>query len=228
MPTRTTITINETDANGKKVTNNITYVNPEITDANALILAQKISSLTTNTYESTERTDKKIVTITPRQFSTVTYVYANPNYSVAEIPNDGIINLTTAQLYNKKTIGFDFGNPAFDGTVPFIKNLVLTGGATDIRIAYSRYAGPAFNEPAASANLFTFRAYAIFPDPNTPLPFKAEFDFVIPATNTYSEWNKHIVFNVTEATTKFRSDEQIEEQSEDWKQAYQDFIRGNK
>lgn len=59
MPTKTTITINALDANDKKVTNNITYVNPDITDANAIILAQKISSLTTDTYVSTERTDTR-------------------------------------------------------------------------------------------------------------------------------------------------------------------------
>lgn len=55
MPTKTDIIINATDANNKKVTNTISYVNPNLSDNTALTLAQKFNALTTNSYQSTEK-----------------------------------------------------------------------------------------------------------------------------------------------------------------------------
>lgn len=56
MPTNTSLTINSTQ-NGKKVTDKISYVNPNITTQQAVLLAQTINSLTNNAYISTTRQD---------------------------------------------------------------------------------------------------------------------------------------------------------------------------
>ena len=56
MPTNTSLTINSTQ-NGKKVTDKISYVNPNITTQQALDLAQAINNLTNNAYVSTTRQD---------------------------------------------------------------------------------------------------------------------------------------------------------------------------
>ena len=59
MPTRTDLTItstNHSDAN-KKVTNKINYVNPNITNQQAVTLANMFVDLTKDTYQSTTRTD---------------------------------------------------------------------------------------------------------------------------------------------------------------------------
>lgn len=48
------------NADGKtKVTDNITYVNPNLSDANAKLLAMKINALTLNAYDTTERIDTR-------------------------------------------------------------------------------------------------------------------------------------------------------------------------
>lgn len=48
------------NADGKStVTDNITYVNPNLSDANAKLLAMKINALTLNAYETTERIDTR-------------------------------------------------------------------------------------------------------------------------------------------------------------------------
>lgn len=57
MPIKTTISIISKNDQLKKVTDNITYVNPNISNDVALQLAKKVNALTNNTYESTERTD---------------------------------------------------------------------------------------------------------------------------------------------------------------------------
>ena len=48
------------NADGKStVTDNITYVNPNLSDANAKLLAMKVNALTLNAYETTERIDTR-------------------------------------------------------------------------------------------------------------------------------------------------------------------------
>lgn len=48
------------NADGKStVTDNITYVNPNLSDANAKLLAMKINALTLNAYDTTERIDTR-------------------------------------------------------------------------------------------------------------------------------------------------------------------------
>lgn len=55
---KTDLTINATSAtDGKKVTNKISYVNPNITNQQAITLAQAINNLTTDSYTKTIRTD---------------------------------------------------------------------------------------------------------------------------------------------------------------------------
>lgn len=55
---KTDITINATSSvDGKKVTNKISYVNPDITNSQAMALAQAFNDLTTDSYNSTTRTD---------------------------------------------------------------------------------------------------------------------------------------------------------------------------
>lgn len=55
---QTNLTINATDPNNKKVSNTISYVNPNLNNATALEFAKKINGLTKNSYLSTEKVDK--------------------------------------------------------------------------------------------------------------------------------------------------------------------------
>lgn len=55
---QTNLTINYTDATtGKKSSDKISYVNPNITDQQALTLSQAFANLSQNTYVSTDKTD---------------------------------------------------------------------------------------------------------------------------------------------------------------------------
>lgn len=64
MPDSTSLVINAIDANNKKVSNNITYVNPNISNNTAVELAQRISALSSDSYQSTTRVDKTNVDTT--------------------------------------------------------------------------------------------------------------------------------------------------------------------
>lgn len=60
--TKTDLTITATDSmTDKKTTSKITYVNPNITTAQALDLAKSINYLTKDSYVSTTRTDTTIL-----------------------------------------------------------------------------------------------------------------------------------------------------------------------
>lgn len=60
MPTNTTLTINSTNGD-KKVADKINYVNPDITDQQAINLALAINNLTNNSFVSVQRTDTRYI-----------------------------------------------------------------------------------------------------------------------------------------------------------------------
>ena len=71
---KTDLTINATSAtDGKKVTNKISYVNPDITNNQAIMLAQAICSLTTDSYNKTTRTDTSDCDVNTKIPRTLTY-----------------------------------------------------------------------------------------------------------------------------------------------------------
>lgn len=73
MSTKTDIIINSFNADNKKTSDTISYVNPDISNNVALELAQRINSLTDNTYSSTERVDRtELGTIKPARLGTFT------------------------------------------------------------------------------------------------------------------------------------------------------------
>lgn len=55
---QTNLTISATGPDNKKVSNTISYVNPNLSNATALEFAKKINALTKNSYQSTEKVDR--------------------------------------------------------------------------------------------------------------------------------------------------------------------------
>ena len=103
MPTNTSLTINSTQ-DGKKVTDKISYVNPNITDKQARLLAQTFNALSQNAYVSTDRTDTTNLDSIPKASRTFSAMrITNSNYSVQKnitptVDNVYNINLTLAQV----------------------------------------------------------------------------------------------------------------------------------
>ena len=98
---KTDLTINATSAtDGKKVTNKISYVNPNITNNQAITLAQAINSLTTDSYTKTIRTDTTDCDDTSAPIRTgnctiggVTQAYSTQNPSLTfNVPTSAITN----------------------------------------------------------------------------------------------------------------------------------------
>lgn len=67
MPTNSAISIESLNNDNKKVTNKISYVNPNLSNAKALELAQKIAALTTDSYQKADRIDTTNLDATYRQ-----------------------------------------------------------------------------------------------------------------------------------------------------------------
>lgn len=61
MSSKVTIQITSQDANGKKVTDKISYVNPQATDAQLTEFAQKLNSLTGQTYIGTTKITEETI-----------------------------------------------------------------------------------------------------------------------------------------------------------------------
>lgn len=59
MATKVTMTITATDTTGKKITTNVSDINPEATNQNIKSFAQQLNALTTNTYVQTSKTTKE-------------------------------------------------------------------------------------------------------------------------------------------------------------------------
>ena len=53
------MTITATDTTGKKITTNVSDINPEATNQNIKSFAQQLNALTTNTYVQTSKTTKE-------------------------------------------------------------------------------------------------------------------------------------------------------------------------
>lgn len=57
----TSLIVNTTDTSNKKIQKTITYANPNATNANLKLFAQKMTGLTTNTFEGANRVNKQDV-----------------------------------------------------------------------------------------------------------------------------------------------------------------------
>lgn len=108
MPIKTTISIISKNDQLKKVTDNITYVNPNINNDVALQLAQKVNALTNNTYESTERTDvTELDSYTPKPRPNITDIrYRTADGAWPSVPNVAgqqsvSLNIPISQVYLK-------------------------------------------------------------------------------------------------------------------------------
>lgn len=192
---KTTITINATDTDGKKVRNNITYVNPEISNSNALILAQKISSFTTDTYKSSERVDvTDLDSLTPRPVTKIgynkqiggsaTYWFSDPDNPTVSIPvaNFPITNSKAEALITIVT--------PLD-VAPIVEDLAFTGEGTFqfIDMVYGSEVAPVYEQ--LRWRLF-IRSNAA-PEVGV-LTFKVSF----PTSNLYDNWSRNFTFNITE------------------------------
>lgn len=122
---KTDLTINATSAtDGKKVTNKITYVNPNITNNQAITLAQAINDLTTDSYTKTVRTDTTDCDDTSAPIRTgnctiggVTQAYSTQNPSLTyTVPTSAITN-------NEFNIQLD--NFSIFTDVPYFENNAL-------------------------------------------------------------------------------------------------------
>lgn len=138
MSTRTDLTINVlNNVSGKKTTNKLSYVNPNITNNQAVALAEMITNLTKDTYQSTTRTDTTDCDIqTPLVF---VLNYSNTDYSAGATINIPLsaVNESNAFSVNGKCVPssteYTVTRPTYTSTdlVPTINQMVLyTGGTT--------------------------------------------------------------------------------------------------
>ena len=192
MPTKTTLTINST-YDGKKVTDNINYVNPNISDANALLFAQKINALTNNTYASADRTDKRELNSTsPRVFTTKYGITGNATTTF----EGNTINLTTSQCsaarvgsYYRFFLGFF---PFTEGYLPFVE----CDSSAGIQITCSTVSYP--SSRWANGGISIQVVTEDYESEQTIQPQSINVKVTFPAWGNYDEWSETFTLNITE------------------------------
>lgn len=193
MPTKTTISIISKNAQLKKVTDNINYVNPNISDAVALQLAQKINALTDNTYENTERTDKRdLEDLIPRTFTTIRYGFGNS--ATIDMPNDFIINCKTTdwvQTDGRFPCQFRFKTNTNAFIVPRFTELYSSIGIE----LYQNSAQYYYPDANWSPDMWIINFNTEPLETMQPQIITATLNF--PAQGNYDEWEQTITFNVT-------------------------------
>lgn len=192
MSTRTDLTItstNHSDAT-KKVTNKINYVNPNITNQQAVTLANMFTDLTKDTYNNTTRTDTTDCdTIITRPMTDFVFLYGTNS---SPMPADGVCSFTTNA--NIKFCGIRFKTTM--DSAPQILNFV--DSAEDYKTNYTdiTYGGPngwSSQKEAWNINIATSidssQRQQITP---RTITFTLHFD----ATTQYDAYDKDITINV--------------------------------
>lgn len=193
MPTNTKLTINTlSSATGKKVTNNISYVNPNITNAQAVTFGNMLTDLTKDEYQSTTRTDTTDCdTSITRPITEFTYTYSGSN--PIAVPSNFIIDIPTSE--NLKILSIKLKTPL--DSAPQVLNYSDnaesdTVGITNVtyggEYGWSSYKGLWAIEIASSSD--TSQRKVITP---RTITFTLHFD----ATPNYDAYNQLITFNIT-------------------------------
>lgn len=109
MPTKTSLSIKSKSYadDTKTVTDNISYVNPNISNATALELAQRLNALTKNSYQTANRIDTTELTGGKTPITITSILVANTNIDVVD--NVANVTLTTAQLNSYGAFGVVVG-----------------------------------------------------------------------------------------------------------------------
>lgn len=167
-----------------KVIDNITYVNPNLSDANAKLLAMKINALTKNAYDTTERIDTRDLDTDSKTDRTLTLKIQNTQTgTTANVPLDLSqdtfnIPLNYIQTSNLST-AMSLGVPANDTSRLFISD--LTGASLQwTQITYS--------------TAYTSYSWRCVYEQITE-PFTMSFKLTLPDNNLYNAWEKSITIN---------------------------------
>lgn len=187
MSTRTDLTINVlNNVSGKKTTNKISYVNPNISNTQAVTLANMITDLTKDTYHSTTRTDTtdcdNSITLNPE----LHYVCKNESgeYVSPTIPTSGVINILTSRVY-AQTLTITIGNVG-NIAMPHILNLTDSDTTNPVQMTETKLSSSGWwtisfqTSPKSDITARTVNLTLHFDD-----------------TTQYDAYNKTITFNIT-------------------------------
>lgn len=197
---KTDLTINSTSAtDGKKVTNKISYVNPNLTNREAITLAQAISSLTTDSYTKTTRTDTTDCdTTTSRPITSIKYrrkadVSASSS-SWYDVPADG--NITFAEnLIGGKSLQILI-DTIVDGQAPTVYD-VTDDSQTPVDLNNYQFGGPIGDTVLKKKWFFTFNNGMYAQDQTAITPRTVSFKIKFNGTHQYDAWEKTFTFTIT-------------------------------
>lgn len=184
---KTDLTITTTSAtDNKKVTNKISYVNPNLTNNQAITLAQAITDLTTDSYLKTTRTDTTECEDTkpPRIISTVT---GSAGSTVTKVGDVYKIDLPANQISgNPKAVAINIDSQQFNPFpkyVPLMTDLQITGNFAFFSWRLERRTPP--------------RLVCYFTTDNTPeVGEKISGTIIVPGDNNYAELTIQFEVNI--------------------------------
>ena len=162
------------------VTDNITYVNPNLSDANAKLLAMKINALTKNAYDTTERIDTRDLDTDSKTDRTLTLTLGG-TYTF-DLTQDSIDIPLSAIDSTNKTLSGSLTVPAND------TSKLITSDLNNLSFQWSQIT---YRVDTTTTNTFSWRF--IFSQSDTP--FSASVKFFLPNNNLYNAWEKLITIN---------------------------------
>ncbi len=193
MPTNTKLTINTlSSATGKKVTNNISYVNPNITNAQAVTFGNMLTDLTKDEYQSTTRTDTTDCdTSITRPITELTYGYSGSN--PIAVPSNFIIDIPTSDTL--KILSVKFKTPL--DSAPQILNFVDNAEENKIGLIDITYGGEYGWTSGKGFWTVDLASSSDVPQRKVITPRTITFTLHFDATPNYDAYDQEFTFNIT-------------------------------
>ena len=199
MPARTDLTItsfNHNDGN-KKVTNKISYVNPNITNQQAVTLANMFVDLTKDNYSNTTRTDTTDCdTALTRPVTSIKARYTDGGNFYHEIPNNGVIDITTDQIADKQLM-LTVQTP-FDGMCPIVENLTDNDTESPINIVQVSWAFMSTSSDQLNRWVVVLATAASSSQRLDITARTVSFNLHFKQSMEYGDFTKNITFNITD------------------------------
>ena len=193
---KTDLTITTTSAtDNKKVTNKISYVNPNLNNNQAIELAQAITDLTTDSYLKTTRTDTtECDTTNSRPITNILYNKAgSPAY--AQVPADGVITMTTNEVYSNG-LRIYIETP-YDGQAPIVSD-ITDDSNTPVGLEQISWAGAMYGTGNPRNKWGIAFTNSIQTSQRNITPRTVTFKVTFKPTYQYDAWEKTFTFNITE------------------------------
>lgn len=169
------------------VTDTISYVNPNLSDANAKLLAQRINALTKNSYKETDRIDTRnldSVVILPRSIS-FKVNYQDYDGTLARVPLSAVTSTNSGRTFVINTSIISNDSVAWASYMPIFDNFIGPEGV-------DLYCWQLETHQQSATSPSSKFQWTINIGMSVKQAMTISYDITIPAAGSYDSFNQHI------------------------------------